>query len=511
MKKKKLFLQSLFFAHLFCVSLGLYAHNQNITQNITLKNYTQQDNDRFFSEVISSLFSSQEASQTTYVRRGAKIGLDEQKAHAQRLTKNKKALERYTHQELDYNHVPKIGIVCSGGGFRAAVATLGMLEGLDEIGLLDATRYISALSGSTWSIASWMLLSFSLKKLEVFLQNKLRHAFSLRKINEEAVAMTILSKVKSGRSITLNDIWGGILGDVFFDVSDNGGQKVKLSDIAFDVAQGKFPIPLFTGVLANTAPDYTWLEFSPFEIGSTQHQTWIPTSAFGKKFKNGATRDAYEGETFGYMLGMFGSAYAASCYDAVNVMRDYFEDRFNLAIPSPWFSWFAGTWFGSQRISPPKISNFMYKIDTLPFSNNNQLKIVDAGVHFNLPFPPLFRRNMDIYIVCDASGDALYPGGHTMKQVKNYAESHGIALPYFDYKTLTSQSASVIVDENNPDLPIIIYIPNFVKISTLDFNYSEKEFSSLLNGIKTAITQNSTLFKKAINYSINTKKLRNLA
>lgn len=43
------------------------------------------------------------------------------------------------------------GICLSGGGTRAMVAAIGQLRGLKALGLLDDTRYISAVSGGTWA------------------------------------------------------------------------------------------------------------------------------------------------------------------------------------------------------------------------------------------------------------------------------------------------------------------------------------------------------------------------
>ncbi len=51
------------------------------------------------------------------------------------------------------------GIAVSGGGVRAAVATLGQFRALKAIGLLDRARYISSNSGGTWFCAPFVYAS----------------------------------------------------------------------------------------------------------------------------------------------------------------------------------------------------------------------------------------------------------------------------------------------------------------------------------------------------------------
>lgn len=63
--------------------------------------------------------------------------------------------------ELAVGHIaarPNIGIAFSGGGTRAASATLGQLRALDHLGLLKNARYISAVSGGAWAAAPYTFL-----------------------------------------------------------------------------------------------------------------------------------------------------------------------------------------------------------------------------------------------------------------------------------------------------------------------------------------------------------------
>ena len=53
---------------------------------------------------------------------------------------------------------PNTGVAFSGGGNRAASATLGQLRGLSELGLLKSVRYISCVSGGSWACAPFTYL-----------------------------------------------------------------------------------------------------------------------------------------------------------------------------------------------------------------------------------------------------------------------------------------------------------------------------------------------------------------
>lgn len=46
--------------------------------------------------------------------------------------------------------MPVIGVIGSGGGFRAMTAFGGVMKALSETKLLDCVTYLAGLSGSAW-------------------------------------------------------------------------------------------------------------------------------------------------------------------------------------------------------------------------------------------------------------------------------------------------------------------------------------------------------------------------
>ena len=268
-----------------------------------------------------------------------------------------------------------------------------------------------------------------------------------------------------------------------------------LDQLADKASSGSYPIPLFTSVIGETDPEYQWAEFSPFEVGSTYFDSWIPASAIGKQFNNGLCFDPLPAEKLSFLLGLFGSAYAASIKDILQTIREDFEASYEVETPSC-FAWIP--WINNIRISPPVMHNFAHNIETCPLSEKEHLTFIDAGVSTNLPFPPLFRRNVKLYFVCDASSDASSNIGNEMREVEAYAKKHKYPFPKIDYKKLSSQSLSIIIDEDNPQAPIIVYVPNLQQHSMFKFDYSDAEFNQLMSGIENVIVQNETPIKQAI-------------
>lgn len=58
----------------------------------------------------------------------------------------------------EFANKPGVGIAFSGGGTRSAAATLGQLRGLDAMDLLKNVKYLSAVSGGTWTAVPFIYL-----------------------------------------------------------------------------------------------------------------------------------------------------------------------------------------------------------------------------------------------------------------------------------------------------------------------------------------------------------------
>ncbi len=442
------------------------------------------------------------------VRQGNDLCTKEIDAFNARSVIVRQALQKFTGQSLENQPIPSIGIVVSGGSCRAALTTVGLLRGLEKIGLLNAAMYLSSLSGSTWAAASWYTHdNMNIEQWTQYLKQRIQSGFELKSLNSSAIFNNIANKVVSGLGFSFNDIWGALIADLFLNSSTSTIPNLFLSDLQLQTSNGSFPIPLFSSVIGQTEPLYQWAEFSPFEIGSTYLKTWIPTTAFGKKFIKGISNDGAQEENLGFMLGIFGSAYAASAGDIVQAIKESFIAEFGDIIGPKLLP--KDTKDKALRFFPPIVPNFVYKMSNIPLAKEETLTLIDAGFAFNLPFPPLLRRNVSLYIVCDASSDATSAIESDLHEVEEWAKQNGYTLPSIDYKKLVSTPLSVWADINNPKIPIIIFLPCFETFSSGKFSYSNKEFDQVVNGIEKVVVDNMTTIKHAVELAIsNTAKQR---
>eukprot|EP00118_Oscarella_pearsei_P012783 m.96616 g.96616 ORF g.96616 m.96616 type:complete len:167 (+) comp36914_c0_seq9:1706-2206(+) len=163
---------------------------------------------------------------------------------------------------------------------------------------------------------------------------------------------------------------------------------------------------------------------------------------------------------------------------------------------------------------------------------DDTMVVVDGGLAFNLPFPPLLRpeRPTDVFIVFDFSWrdtQTEYPFGEYEKAV-SWAKMHTFKLPsvgpnQFDKDNL--KEYYVFEDEDDPDCPIVIFFPlcnvsrkettihgqdeTYANVNPFDecygtthFALSEEEFDRLKELTRYNVQQGFTAIKHAIEKKI---------
>lgn len=116
----------------------------------------------------------------------------------------RKAIESITGMDLSSltnMQLPKIQICASGGGYRAMIATLGALIGMEEFGLLDAVTAMTGLSGSTWAMAAWYAGGKSLVDTRARLAETLSAPFYTNKLWPDTVKVRTMTRLRA--------LWGG--------------------------------------------------------------------------------------------------------------------------------------------------------------------------------------------------------------------------------------------------------------------------------------------------------------
>jgi hypothetical protein len=114
-----------------------------------------------------------------------------------------------------------------------------------------------------------------------------------------------------------------------------------------------------------------------------------------------------------------------------------------------------------------------------PIYQKQEIQLKDAGIDFNLPFPPLLRpeRNINVIIAWDASGDILQAGAASLSKAYKYAQKHGLKFPTITskvFKKASKQNLTVIGNPSDPRELTIIYMP-LIKNSKLEGELGEYE------------------------------------
>lgn len=402
-------------------------------------------------------------------------------------------LAKETLKIKDGQPIPKIAIVGSGGGVRALISNLGFTSGLEELGLLNACSYYAALSGSTWFLTSWIAHGFSLKNLKIFLRNQLARDVNFKDCNLEAIHNTLYEKRKANQDVTFTDFYGALLANLFFNGLPKNGQGIYLSQFKSKLEKGSYPFPLFTAVLNDSSP-YKWFEFLCNETGSTYFNAWVPIEYFGRKFDNGKMVDTYYEETLGYLIGLFSSAYALSFADIISFIKEKFEEIIQEKVENK----------NIKYLNPIAsiVFNYVKNLNQCPYHSHNYIELKDAGYAFNLPFPPLMRRDINLYLVCDDSAGMQYVEDNTMHWVEDYAKTNGYKFPKIDYTNINKKTVSLFYDEQDPTVPIVLYFPNQVPFPTIKFAYTFNEFNSLHNYMEQAVISSKEVIDNAIEISI---------
>ena len=200
----------------------------------------------------------------------------------------------------DTLYTPRIGFCFSGGGARAMFATIGWLDSMNKLGLLDTALYMSGLSGSTWALNPLVASGMSLEKYKMQLSKRLVEPLidQVKNMTPEELQGILLvfgRKYYDNQQLGPVDVYGALLAHLL--LKDLPGidnpYEYTFSQLQDNVKSAKLPFPLSTVVLGIKEKEALGLnhrptvEVSPFTTGSHELETFIPTFAVGRGFKKG--------------------------------------------------------------------------------------------------------------------------------------------------------------------------------------------------------------------------------
>jgi len=398
------------------------------------------------------------------VRVSNTISDQEQAAVAKRMQVNRTALESKIGK---INRPLKVAMVCSGGGYRAMIFTLGVLTGAQKAGLLDMVTWITALSGSTWALGSWLENSAKLGadspsqfrlKLFTMLKDKALQD-GLTSADFDRMSNLFQTDIAYGKPMTLVNIYGALLANRLFDNFGAQKQTLKLSDQQTIASAGNFPIPIYTAVSGEeNQPEYYWYAFTPWEVSM---EPWtkggigisVPAWGYGRKYRNGQSTEYMPEQSLGFQLGTFGSAFAADVETLYNTLAKGFTNpTVHKMVDAVLLAH-----VGNKRLSWASVPNFGRGVPQSPLRANDALQLVDGAFGFNLPYPPVSSmradRSADVIIFVDA-----FIRPDELKKVEAYAQKKGLKFPKIDYTLIGKNAVTIHQNPSDPSVPLVIYI-----------------------------------------------------
>lgn len=197
------------------------------------------------------------------------------------------------------------------------IAFCGVYKALEDVGLIDCLTYTSALSGSSWYLATLYShpdfphepkVSHKIKPeirscVEKYWQVHLSPPWSSKYLKK------IIAKGLKGQPVSFTDFYGYLVGQQLL----KGRMKARLSDQAEKIRGGQVPFPMYTclHVKSNVSAKIfqEWYEFTPYEVGIPKYGIYFPTSHFASKFFMGHRIKCFPEVRLHFLYGIWGSAF----------------------------------------------------------------------------------------------------------------------------------------------------------------------------------------------------------
>ena len=277
--------------------------------------------------------------------------------------------------------------------------------------------------------------------------------------------------------------------------------------------------------------------FTPYEIGASwlgkptrgiPSGMYIPSWAFGRTFNNGRSNNFINEQPFGLHMATFGSAFA------MDVGRAYEEMKKGGGVVS-WLAYTLSPIDQSRQIAAAAYKNFTGGMTTSRIGDQEIMQMVDAGLAFNLPYPPISgeygTRKADVIIFVDASADSAHKGSE-LRKAAQYAYDHRLPFPNLDIHELDPVNLLPLLGtkkfedkidvpfrifmSSNREAPLVIYLrfakddkdnqtgQDFVQscmkttCNTFNFIYPKAIADSAINMMKNNVILNEPALKRAI-------------
>lgn len=457
--------------------------------------------------------------------------------------------------------LPNVALAFSGGGYRALLNGAGALAAFDSRtpgsenngqlgGLLQASTYVSALSGGGWMIGSIYANNFTSvqnildqgENTEIWqFQNSLFEGPPRGEVQILSTAdyfanlvNTVRSKVESpaGRfNSSITDYYGRGLSFQLINASD-GAPAYTFSSIQDDTefSSGNAPMPIL--VADERSPgdliislNATVFEFNPFEMGSFDPTTFgfAPLKYIGSNFSDGELsqdQGCVAGfDNLGFVMGT-----SSSLFNQIFLSLDSFSGIPEI-LRSAISSVLSAIGRDSNDIADYTPNPFLgFHNDTNPSASHERLTLVDGGEDLqNIPLNPVIQptRHVDVIFAVDSSADTVeaddpsqnWPNGTAM--VATYQRANTPIMNRTSFPYIPGQDTFVALGLNNRPAffgcnssnvtegdnipPLVVYLPNSPYVfwsnqstfNKLDYSLAERN-AMIQNGYDVVTQGNST-------------------
>ncbi|WFD33432.1 lysophospholipase [Malassezia cuniculi] len=421
---------------------------------------------------------------------------------------------------------PRVGIAISGGGYRAMLFGVGVLQGLDSRngtakqrgtgGFLQLADYVAGLSGGSWATGSKAINDWPTTQEMIEYVYDLESDLIWPSDGKISFYTDLLDDVDdkddAGFPVGITDYWGRALSYHLLNQTKypKQGQTAVWSDIvnttSFQEATYPFPVIISIG----RQPDARWInlnatyfEFTPYEFGSWQPnlQAFMPVGSLGSALNNGQPsaedKSCVAGyENFGWTVGTSSTLFNALYLKTLQGNTDSILNNIVKSI--------TGKLSDSNNDVAQVPNPFLgYRPETNRFNNMTYLDLVDGGeANHNVPLEPLFQpaRKLDMVLAVDSSADtdSGWPNGTALYETFRRAQLKSFGyMPFpkipdantFINKGLNTRPSffgcsinDTINGEtaaNNAVSPLLVYLPNYpysfnTNTDTYELSYSKE-------------------------------------
>ncbi|KAH8091703.1 lysophospholipase [Cristinia sonorae] len=455
----------------------------------------------------------------------------------------------------DHLRSPHLAIATSGGGHRAAIFGAGVMTALDGRnatsanegtgGLLQASSYLSSLSGGAWLVSSLAQADFPTFPELIFGSSKTGSEGWLTKfdlLQPSSDPQTVLAfiggliaelagKAFAGIPVTFADVWArtlsrhfvhGTTASNFFDPNVTHGAGPTFSGISElpSFVSRRIPLPIVladsitdlnvgTPVFFNQSEDIIPLtnpiyEFTPYEMGSFDPMlsAFTPTKFLGSPNTSvcmtGFDQVSYIESVSSNLFNEFNTSSDALASSPIGPIISALQVTF----PHP-----------GMQLDAAMVPNAFFGVGdgTYPDANHKFLRLVDGGEDGQvLPLQPLLvkARKIDTIIGIDAPADtdenftagfsliasqqraSLFPGVYPFPPVPKTIEE-------FAAHNLTKRP-TFFGCESPSNVPLLIYIANggaplgqspLTNTPTAQTTYQPEQIQAMLNQVHDIATQ----------------------